>query len=68
MSDGAGGMAGGPPYLAQAKLVETLPLPAAIEALERGFAALGEQPLPVHSPHRRADAARRAAPGERDAP
>lgn len=45
MSDGAGGMAGGPPYLAQAKLAETLPLPAAIEALERGFAALGEQPL-----------------------
>lgn len=27
--------------------METLPLPAAIGALERGFAALGEQPLEV---------------------
>jgi ornithine cyclodeaminase/alanine dehydrogenase-like protein (mu-crystallin family) len=38
-------MAGGPVYLAPAELVQTLPLPAAIEALEQGFAALGEQSL-----------------------
>ena len=47
MSDGTGGIVSGPPYVAQAELMETLPLPAAIGALERGFAALGEQPLEV---------------------
>jgi ornithine cyclodeaminase/alanine dehydrogenase-like protein (mu-crystallin family) len=47
MSDGAGGTVGRPPYLDQWQLAKTLPLSGAIDALEQGLAALGEQPLQV---------------------
>lgn len=47
MPDGAAVIVGGPPYLAAPELVATLPLPAAIDALEHGLASLRGQPLEV---------------------